>query len=369
MASKRKLVVIGNGMAGARCVEEILARGGADQFEITMFGDEPYGNYNRILLSDVLNGSHDASEIFLNSLPWYEENGIHLHAGVRAERIYRHAREVIGTGGVKERYDELILATGSLPFIPPMAGLKLADGSDKPGVFVFRNLDDCKRITAYAMGKKSAVVIGGGLLGLEAARGLQNFALAVHVIQRGDGIMNQQLDGSAASILKKTLEQLGITIHLRKDTRLVLGDDCVTGIEFADGKRIDCDLVVVAAGIKPNVELAVHSGIAVERGIVVDNQLRTDAPNVYAVGECVQHRGQVYGLVAPLWEQAKVLADHLTGINPEAAYHGSKIATKLKVMGVEVASMGVKAPEHEDDEFVQYSEPRHGVYKTIVIRD
>ena len=368
-AAKQRLVVIGNGMAGARAVEEILARGGADQFEITMFGEEPYGNYNRILLSDVLNGSHDASEIFLNTLPWYEENGITLRAGVRAERIFRHAREVVGSGGVIERYDELILATGSLPFIPPMAGLKLANGADKPGVFVFRNLDDCKRITEYAMGKKSAVVIGGGLLGLEAARGLQNFALDVHVIQRGDGIMNQQLDGSAASILKSTLEQLGIGIHLRKDTRTVLGEDCVTGIEFADGARIDCDLVVVAAGIKPNVELAVHSGIGVERGIVVDNQLRTDDPRIYAVGECVQHRGQVYGLVAPLWEQAKVLADHLTGANPDAGYFGSKVATKLKVMGVEVASMGITEPTEEGDEVVQFTEPKKGTYKKLIIRN
>jgi len=369
VSAKRKLVVIGNGMAGARTVEEILARGGSDLYEITMFGEEPYGNYNRILLSDVLNGSHEASDIFLNTLPWYEENGIRLRAGVRAERIYRHSREVIGQGGVIEKYDELIIATGSVPFIPPMAGLKLASGDDKPGVFVFRNLDDCKRITDYAFGKKSAVVIGGGLLGLEAARGLQNFALDVHVIQRGDGIMNQQLDGPGATILKKTLEELGITIHLRKDTRVVLGDERVTGLEFADGKRIECDLVVIAAGIKPNVELAVHSGIAVERGIVVDNQLRTDAPNVYAVGECVQHRGQVYGLVAPLWEQAKVLADHLTGANPEAGYFGSKVATKLKVMGVEVASMGITEPTEEGDEVVQFTEPKKGTYKKLIIRN
>src|SRR5689334_2498827 len=194
MPTKQKLVVIGNGMAGARAVEEILARGGADQFEITMFGDEPYGNYNRILLSDVLNGSHQADEIFLNPLAWYEHHGVKLHAGVRAEKIARTAREVHGAGGVVEPYDILVIATGSVPFLPPMEGLYL-DDKFKPGVFVFRSLDDCNAITNYAMGKKAGAVIGGGLLGLEAARGLQNFALDVHVIQLGSGLMSQQLDG------------------------------------------------------------------------------------------------------------------------------------------------------------------------------
>jgi nitrite reductase (NADH) large subunit len=369
MATKQKLVVIGNGMAGARAVEEILARGGADLFEITMFGEEPYGNYNRILLSDVLNGSHQAADIFLNSLAWYQENGIKLHAGVRVEKILRHSRQVIGQGGVTEEYDQLIIATGSLPYLPPLAGLKLGDGREKPGIFAFRNLDDCRQITAYAMGKKSAAVIGGGLLGLEAARGLQNFALSVQVIQRGDALMSQQLDGPAAAILKKTLEVLGIGILLNKNTRRVLGDDKVTGLEFTDDERIDCDLVVIAAGIKANTDLAVRAGLTVERGIVVDNQLATDDPRIFAVGECVQHRGKVYGLVAPLWEQAKVLADRLTGANPKSAYLGSKIATKLKVMGVEVASMGVTEPTEEGDEVVQFTEPKKGMYKKLIIRN
>jgi nitrite reductase (NADH) large subunit len=369
MAQKRKLVVIGNGMAGARVVEEMLSRGGADQFRITIFGDEPYGNYNRILLSDVLNGSHDASDIFLNPLPWYADNGIQLHAGVRVSKVERHARRVIGEGGVVEEYDQLIIATGSLPFVPPMAGLRLTDGREKPGVFVFRSLDDCHRITRYAIGKKNAAVIGGGLLGLEAARGLQNFSLDVHVIQRGGTLMSQQLDKPAGNILKKTLEQLGISVHLNRDTKLVTGDAEVTGLDFADGSHLDCELVVIAAGIKPNSELAARAGLHVERGIVVDNQLRTDDPNVFAVGECVQHRGQVYGLVAPIWEQAKVLSDHLTGTDPNAAYHGSKIATKLKVMGVEVASMGITEPTEEGDELVQFTEPKKGTYKKLIIRN
>ena len=368
-AAKRKLVVVGNGMAGARCVEEILARGGADRFEIVMFGEEPHGNYNRILLSDVLNGSHEEADIFLNPLAWYEEHQIRLHAGVRAVSILRSARQVIGENGVTEPYDELILATGSVPFVPPIEGLKLPNGAFKPGVFVFRNLDDCRKISRYALGKKKGAVIGGGLLGLEAARGLQNFELEVHVIHLAGHLMNTQLDSQAGAILRNTLQQLGIVVHVGANTKAVLGEDRVTGLVFSDGKTLDCEVCVISAGIKPHVELALRAGLTVERGIVIDNQMRTDDPAVYALGECVQHRGQVYGLVAPLWEQAKVLADHLTGVNPGAAYHGSKVATRLKVMGVEVASMGVTEPTEEGDEVVQFTEPKKGTYKKLIIRN
>ncbi|HKQ68317.1 MAG TPA: nitrite reductase large subunit NirB [Polyangiaceae bacterium] len=370
MGAKQKLVVIGNGMAGARTVEEILTRGGADQFDITMFGAEPYGNYNRILLSDVLNGSHKEADIFLNPLAWYDDNGIKLHAGVRVLKILRHARCVMGQGGVVEKYDKLVVATGSLPFIPPVEGLYLPDGRDKPGVFAFRNLDDTRRISEYAMGKRSAAVIGGGLLGLEAARGLQNFALDVHVVQRGDSLMGQQLDRPAAAILRGTLERLGIRVHLGKDTRSISGDQRVTGLEFKDGEPLECDLVVIAAGIKPNADLAFRAGLSVERGIVVNNQMRSvDDPRVYAVGECVQHRGKVYGLVAPIWEQAKVLADQITGTDASAAYLGSKVSTKLKVMGVELASMGITEPTEEGDEVVQFTEAKKGTYKKLIIRN
>jgi nitrite reductase [NAD(P)H] large subunit len=368
-AAKKKLVVIGNGMAGARCVEEILARGGADLFEITMFGDEPYGNYNRILLSDVLNGSHDESDIFLNPLSWYQENGVRLHSGVRAVTILRSACQVIGDNGVTEPYDQLIIATGSVPFVPPIEGLRLSDGSYKPGVFVFRNLDDCRKISRYALGKARGAVIGGGLLGLEAARGLQNFELEVHVVHLAKHLMNTQLDTQAGAILRSTLEQLGIRVHCGLNTSSIIGDEKVEGLSFNDGTTLECDVVVISAGIKPNVEIGVRSGLTVERGIVVDNQMRTDDPKIFALGECVQHRGMVYGLVAPLWEQAKVLADHLTGIDPDAAYHGSKIATRLKVMGVEVASMGLTEPTEEGDEVVQFTEPKKGTYKKLIIRN
>jgi nitrite reductase [NAD(P)H] large subunit len=370
MEQKRKLVVIGNGMAGARTVEEILARGGGSQFEITMFGDEPTGNYNRILLSNVLNGSYREEEIFLNPLSWYQENRIHLHAGMRAAGLLRRAKLVYGEDGSAEPYDQLIIATGSRPFIPHMEGTSMPDGSFKPGVFVFRTLDDCRDIASFAQGKKTAAVIGGGLLGLEAARGLQNFGVEVNVVHLGSHLMQVQLDAGAGAILKEGMERLGVKVLLQKNTTAILGHNEVRGLRFADDSTLECDMVVISAGIKANWEIAAGSGLTVERGIVVDDQMRSvDDRHIYAVGECAQHRGQMYGLVAPLWEQAKVLADHITGKNPRAAYHGSKVATKLKVMGVEVASMGIVDPQLPEDEVVQFSEPKRGTYKKLIIRD
>ncbi|MCV7170293.1 NAD(P)/FAD-dependent oxidoreductase [Mycobacterium manitobense] len=372
----RRLVVVGNGMAGVRAIEEILARGGGEMFDITVFGDEPYGNYNRILLSNVLAGSQDveadAGEIYLNALDWYADNGIELRAGVRVVRIDRFARLVYADDGTVLHYDDLVLATGSRSFFPPMAGLWADDTTLTDGVFGFRTLDDCMGMIDEAQHRTRAVVIGGGLLGLEAARGLQNRGLAVDVVHAGPVLMNAQLDVTAGAILRRSVEALGITVHTEKRTTEVLTDDSarLSGIVFSDGSTIDCDMLVIAAGIRPNVGLAQRAGLTVERAIVVDDHMRSvDDGHIYVVGECAQHRGQVYGLVAPLWEQAGVLADQLTGSNPAAAYHGSRTATKLKVAGVDVASMGLKAPEQPDDEFVQYSEPRHGVYKTIVIRD
>jgi len=369
MVEKRKLVVIGNGMAGARTVEEILARGGGEQFEITMFGDEPTGNYNRILLSNVLNGSYKEDEIFLNPLAWYRDNNIRLLSGTRASGILRRARLVYAEDGTPQPYDKLIIATGSRPFVPQMEGTTMPDGSFKPGVFVFRTLEDCRNIAAYAQGKVSAAVIGGGLLGLEAARGLQNFGLEVNVVHLAGHLMQQQLDAGAGAILKTSMERLGVKVLLKKTTSGILGEDRVLGLRFSDGHTLDCDMVVISAGIKANWEIAAGCGLTTERGIVVDDQMRTDDRDVYAVGECAQHRGQTYGLVAPLWEQAKVLADHLTEKNVHAAYHGSKVATKLKVMGVEVASMGIVDPRDDEDEVVQFSEPKRGTYKKLIVRD
>ena len=367
---KQNLVVIGNGMAGVRAVEEILQRGGRDQFNITIFGDEPYGNYNRILLSNVLNGTQEEEDIFLNPLQWYRENGITLHAGVRADSILRKTKCVLGCDGKIEPYDKLIIATGSSSYIPPFEGLTLPDGSYKPGVFVFRTLDDCREIAGYAEGRGRAAVIGGGLLGLEAARGLQNFGVEVDVIHRNAYLMDRQLDPPAAKILKATIEKMDIRVHVSKDTRAVLGDDRVKGLLFSDDNTLPCDMVVIAAGISPNVELGKRCGLRTERAIVVDNQMRSlEDPDIYVVGECAQHNGTSYGLVAPLWEQAKVLADHITGHNTNSSYGGSSVATKLKVMGVEMASMGITEPQDENDELVQFTEPKKGTYKKLIIRD
>ena len=366
---RRRLVVVGNGMAGARAVEEVLARGGGDMFDITVFGEEPYGNYNRIMLSDVLAGSTATEEILLNPVEWYAENGVTLRHGVRVVRVDRYARLVYAHDGAILPYDVLLLATGSRSFFPPLEGMWLDDTTLKRGVFGFRTLDDTYEMLRHAAEHEAAVVIGGGLLGLEAAHGLRQHGLQVHVVHAAPTLMNQQLDEQGGRILRREVERLGISVHLDARTTEVLGDGAVTGVAFQNGLQLTCDMVVLAAGIRPNVGLAGRAGLRVERAIVVDDQMRSvDDPDVFVVGECAQHRGQVYGLVAPLWEQATVLAEVLTGADPRAAYHGSRIATKLKVAGVDVAAMGLKVPEREDDEFVQFSEPRRGVYKTAIVR-
>jgi nitrite reductase (NADH) large subunit len=366
VTEKRRLVVIGNGMAGARTVEEILARGG--DFDITMFGDEPYGNYNRIMLSNVLAGVEDEAGIFLNDLAWYAEHGITLHAGTRIERIDRAARTVHAGDGSVTGYDTLIIATGSRAFVPPIPGLHRPGRGYHQGVFAFRTLDDTRAMIRYAREHERAVVIGGGLLGLEAARGLQSHLPHVTLVHAAGHLMNAQLNAAAGQTLQRTVEQrLGIEVLVGATTTEILGKHAVTGVRLAGDRVLPCDVVVVAAGIRANAEVAAASGLTVERGIVVDDQMRA-ADDVYAVGECAQHRGAVYGLVAPLWEQARVLAGHLTGASPDAAYRGSKVSTKLKVAGVDVASMGLTTPA-EGDESITFAEPDRGVYKNVIVRD
>ena len=384
---RRRLVVIGNGMAGARVVEEILARAGTAQFSITIFGDEPYGNYNRIMLSHVLSGEESDDGIFLNSLEWYTENGITLHAGVRVQRIDRFARVVFSEDSQITPYDELIIATGSRSFMPPMEGLYVdattrhepvegpSTGSGRrllPGAFPFRTIDDTRGMIDYAAhdDHRRAVVIGGGLLGLEAARGLQSHGIEVDVVHSGRWLMNAQLGREGGEVLRRSMAEVGVGIFTNNRVTALWGPDKVRGVRLRDQTVIGCDLVVVAAGIRPNTDVATKSGFTVERAIVVDDQMRTvDDDRVFAVGECVQHRGEVYGLVAPLWEQAAVLADVITGTNPRATYLGSRTATKLKVAGVEVAAMGLTEPERDTDEHIVFSEPKRGIFKSVVIRD
>jgi nitrite reductase (NADH) large subunit len=375
--ARRRLVVVGNGMAGARAVEELLERGGREQFDITMFGDEPYGNYNRIMLSHVLSGEEDEDAIFLNSLPWYRENDIDLRAGVRVDRVDRFAKVVHDAEGGRTPYDVLLIATGSSPFFPAMENMRRSDGTLLEGVFSFRTLDDARALLSSAKVHRKAVVIGGGLLGLEAAHGLATHGVEVDLVHSPAHLMNQQLGPEAGRVLRGRIEALGIRVHTGVRTKGRRGPAGVRGVARPDGTVLDADLVVVAAGIRPNVDVAVRSGLDVQRGIVVDDRMRCSsgedgdegpADGVFAVGECVQHRGQTYGLVAPLWEQAGVLADHLTGARPDAEYHGSRTSTKLKVAGVDLVAMGLAGPERDDDEFVVFSEPSRGVYLNVVVR-
>ncbi|MBW6434725.1 nitrite reductase large subunit NirB [Actinoplanes hulinensis] len=365
----QRLVVIGNGMAGARTVEEILARNG--DFTVTMFGDEPYGNYNRIMLSNLLAGVESEEGIYLNDLAWYQDNGITLHAGVRIERIDRFAKMVYASDGTSTPYDKLIIATGSYSWTPPIKNIHNPKRGFHQGVFAFRTLDDTRGMIRYARDHERAVVIGGGLLGLEAARGLQNHLSDVTLLHAMGHLMERQLDEKAGHMLQASVEnKLGIKVITNAMTTEILGKDRVTGVKLADGTVIPCDVVVVAAGIRPSTEVAANSDLPVERGIVVDDQMRVlDEDDIYSVGECAQHRGNLYGLVAPLWDQAKVLADHITGRDTEAAYTGSKLSTKLKVAGIDVASMGLIAPETDDDEVIIYNEPKKGVYKQLIIRE
>ena len=380
--SGRKLVVVGNGMAGARVVEEILERA-PKEFDITMFGAEPYGNYNRILLSNVLNGSQEATEIFMNPLSWYRENNITLHAGVRAIKIDRERKVVVGVPlnkearaydpeaaaaagaePIEEPYDYVIIATGSRPFVPPM------EGFGQTGTFLFRTIDDCAHIAGYAKNCRRAAVIGGGLLGLEAARGLLTHGVEVTVLEAAPQLMIAQLDPESGQILMNTMEGMGVKVMCDTITTRIAGENGhVAHLEFKNGASLETDMVVVSAGIRPITEIAAASGLTVNRGIVCDDQMRTSDPDIFSLGECVEHRGRIYGLVDPIWEMANVLADVITGLNPASAYTGSKLGTKLKVMGVELASMGETKPAEPTDEVVVYREPGHGIYKKLIIRN
>ncbi|MFO0935465.1 MAG: nitrite reductase large subunit NirB [Gemmataceae bacterium] len=361
---RRRVVIIGNGMAGARFAEDLIANDPHRDLEIVMFGDEPYGNYNRILLSNVLNGSQDAKEIFLNPLSWYEENKVVLHAGKRVTKIDRDSR-IVYADDIAQPYDILIFATGSRPFVPPIPGTTLH------GCFVFRTIDDCRNIADYAKNCKTAVVIGGGLLGLEAAKGLMTHNVEVTIIEMAPWLMSVQLDEAGGKVLLETIEKLGIKALTKASTKEFIGDETnhVRGVKFADGSTISADMIVVSAGIRPNKELALECGLACDRAILVDDAMQTSDPNVYGVGECVQHRDMVYGLVAPIWEQTKTLAARLTGKDPQAFYRGSKLATKLKVMGVELASMGRVSDVKPTDEVVTFAEPGRQVYWKAIVRE
>ncbi len=369
-STRQRLVIVGNGMAGGRLVEDLIAREASQRYDITVFGDEPHANYNRILLSGVLAGSHRASDIVMKTPAWYSAHGVDLRSGIRVEGIDVERGQVSAASGEVKEYDVLVLATGSCPVVPRMDGIRRLDGGFKDGVFVFRTIDDCDRIGHVAARARRAVVIGGGLLGLEAAFGLLQRGLDVHVVHLMPHVMETQLDAPAGGILRRQLERLGLRVHFEKKTTAVLGNGHVSGVAFDDGESLACDMVVIAAGIRPNVDLAKRAGLPVRAGVLVGDDLASPAGGgIYAVGECAEHRGQLYGLVAPIWEQTEVLADRLSGADPDALYVGSRLSTKLKVAGVDLAVMGCKEPQHADDEVVSYVEGHRGVYKKLIVRD
>jgi NAD(P)H-nitrite reductase large subunit len=357
---RRRLVVVGNGMAAMRTVEQLLELA-PDAYDITVFGAEPRGNYNRILLSPLLAGDTDRSQIMTHDLAWYRDHGITLHAGDAVVGIDRRQRRVISAGGVTASYDRLLLATGSDP-----VRLKIS-GHDLPGVFTFRSLDDVDEMLRQSATARRAVVIGGGLLGLEAASGLAKQGLAVTVVHLRESVMDRQLDAEAAVLLRESMQARGIEFHLAARTRCLEGAGRVERIQLEDGRTIAADMVVVAAGITPRTDLARGCGLACDRGILVDDTLQTYDPAIYAVGECVQHRGATYGLVAPLWEQARVCAAHLAerGV---ARYRGSQPVSQLKVSGIEVFSAG-DLSRVQGAESIRYADRAAGVYKRLWLRD
>jgi nitrite reductase (NADH) large subunit len=357
---KRRLVVVGNGMAAMRTVEELLSLA-PDAYDITIFGAEPRGNYNRILLSPLLAGELEREAIELHPLQWYRDRGIHLHVADPVVGIDRRNRRVISAAGVVAGYDRLLLATGSDP-----VRLKVR-GHDLHGVFSFRNLDDVDAMLASAGTGRRAVVIGGGLLGLEAANGLCKQGLDVTVVHIRDRLMDRQLDSEAAAMLLETMVARGIHFRLAARTQAFEGEGRVQKVLLEGGDTLDADMVVVATGIAPRTALARDCGIQCDRGILVDDTLQTFDPAVYAVGECVQHRGSTYGLVAPLWEQARVCAAHLAerGV---ARYRGSQPASQLKVSGINLYSAG-NLGRTEGAQSLRYSDRAAGVYKRVWIRD
>lgn len=395
-ARRRKLVVVGNGMAGMKTVEQLLELA-PGAYEITVFGAEPHPNYNRILLSPVLAGDKQVDDIILNPIEWYRDKNVALHLGDSVVAIDRTRRKVRSASGIEVGYDRLLLATGSRPLILPVPG------ADLRGVVTFRDLQDVEAMLAAAQTCRRAVVIGGGLLGLEAAHGLMQQGMDVTVVHLSDTLMERQLDREAASLLQASLEQRGLKFRMGARTARILeapagtctdettgmatltieGDAAnaaqaqeggaqpssarVGGVRFDDGSEIATDLVVMAAGIHPNIDLARSAGLRCDRGVLVNDTLQTFDPCIYAVGECVQHRNNTYGLVAPLFEQAEVCATHLAELGI-GRYRGSMVSTRLKINGIDLFSAGdfIGGPSSES---LVLRDARRGVYKRVVIED
>jgi nitrite reductase (NADH) large subunit len=358
---KERLVVIGNGMAGMRAVEELLKRA-PDRYQITVFGAEPHVNYDRILLSAVLAGEKEIDQIVINSRSWYEENDIQLFTGDPIISISGAARTITSKNGRVEPYDRLLVATGSRPIVPPIPGLNLQ------GVCTFRDIADIEQMIAASTRHAKAIVIGGGLLGLEAAYGLLRRGMKVAVVHLMDTLMERQLDIQAGKLLQRELDERGINFFMNGQTEEIFGAAQVEGVRLADGREVPGNLVVMAIGIRPNTDLARPANLEVNRGIVVHDDMRTSDPNIFAVGECAEHRGKTYGLVAPLFEMAKVCANHLAGDAHRSNYTGSVLATKLKVTGIDLFSAG-NFSGGEDCGELTYHDTNRQVYKKLVMRE
>jgi nitrite reductase (NADH) large subunit len=364
---KKKLAIVGNGMATSRLLDELVQRDGTRQYEVTVFGEESGGAYNRILLSHVLAG--DAPDTIVTKSPeWYDQHGVRLVHN-RVTRFDTLRKNLETDDGHSRRYDLAVIATGSQPLVPKLEGMQDPDGELRQGVFVYRTIADCLRMRAHARPGDSAIVVGGGLLGLEAAKVLSDRGLHVTVIHVATTLMNAQLDAMAGEMLRRQIERCGIFVRLGRTVEAVYGDEVLGGVILDDGTTLPADMVVLACGVRPRVELARTSNLRFNKGIVVNDTLATDVPGMYALGECAEHQGKTYGIVAPVWEQAVVLADVLTGARPQSRYRGSKLYTRLKVAGVEVAAMGCLEPEVEGDEVLQIVEERRDRYRKLVVRD
>lgn len=357
-AAVPRLIVIGNGMAGIAVVEALLKT--QVPFSITLFGDEPQTHYNRILLSDLLAGKTEAERIFTRPRSWYAERGIEAKLGVAVTAVDPAAKTVTDASGGLIPYDALVIAVGGLPFVPPIPG------REKKGVFLFRTLEETERIVAAARSRRRAVVVGGGLLGLEAARGLINYGVSVTVAHLADRLMEQQLDPPGASLLKRELERMGIRVLLKTTAEAILGEDRVTGVRLTTGEELPAGMALICTGIRPNLTLAQQAGLATHRGILVDDRMATSLPGIFAVGDVIEHRGKTYGLIAPLKEQAEVLADVLTGKN-QRRYPGTICATTLKVAGIHLTSAGDFLGGRGADELV-FIDTEKAIYKKCVLR-
>jgi nitrite reductase (NADH) large subunit len=353
-----RLVVVGNGMAGMACLDQILKH--QPHYRVTVFGDETHVNYNRILLSSVLAGEKPVDDIVINDAQWYRDRGIDLRVGQRIVDVDAEAKTVTAANGCVTPYDKLLLATGSSAYLPPI------DGLHKSGVLAFRTLDDTRELLKRAAPGVKAVIIGGGLLGLEAARGLQVQGCDVTVLHLASTLMERQLDPDGGQYLVGKIQDLGVRVMLGVTTTAILGNGHVEGVALSDDTCLEADVVVIAAGIRPNVELGYAAGLQVNRGIVVNDHMETSDPDIFAVGECVEHRGVCYGLVAPLWEQGKVLASTITG-NRGPVYTGTVPAAKLKIMGVDVFSAGDWSEQNAEP--VRFEDRALGIYKKLTVRD